>query len=363
MGCVFCELGLCVTHVVREYDYEEDRARRYRRELSEEVSLPKPRLIFDIRQSSGRSSDLSSRSGLLGLGLGYIPSFDTRPLQRPLLTEPWEAENARTLALEWRQRAEDERLRREATAILDEIADTVRGIRAGLKDVGDMFSKIGQHQQKVKDYQELNTTRKEMETAVSQRLLQVGHRLRQIRADINTVSKTKRLTPWHCVAAARKLAAFLLPAEERYNIVSGALLEVYLEVKPVDTSSSSQKQRAITFNTLTKATDLVALLPMSCGNALRLANDMINHPLDGNTGFVADGQTIYHSSKGSARAGSTRGSAFWTVTNSRGTLVAMGEHFGNSSDTYKITWLASGRQVISTTAKRVQLQNQKMRLA
>ncbi len=362
MGCVFCEMGQCLTHIVREYDYEEDRARRYRSEPSD-VSISEPRLIFDIRRSSDRSSDLSSHSGLLGLGLGFIPRFDTRPLQRPLLTEPWEAENARTLALEWRQRAEDERLRREATAILDEIADTVRGIRAGLRDVGDLFSKIGQHQQKVKNYQELNIARKEMDTAVTLRLLQVGYRLRQIRADIGTISRTKRLTPWHCVAAARKLVAFLLPAEERYNIVSGALLEVYLSVKPVDTSSSSQKQRAITFHSLSKASDLVALLPRDCGNALRLANDMINHPLDGNTGFVADGQTIYHSSKGSARAGSTRGSAFWTVTSGRGTLVAMGEHVGNSSDTYKITWLASGRQVISTTTNRVQLQNQKMRLA
>ena len=362
MGCIFCEMGRCLTHIVREYDYEEDRARRNRRELSEEVSLSEPRLIFDIRQSSGRSPDLSSRSGLLGLGLGFIPSFDTRPLQRPLITEPWEAENARTLALEWRQRAEDERLRGEATAILDEIADTVRGIRAGLRDVADMFSKIGQHQQKVNDYQELNTTRKEMDVAVTLRIFRVGLRLRQIRTNISTILKTRRLTPWHHVAAARKLAAFLLPAEERYNTVSGAILEVYLKVKPVDTSSS-QKQRAITFNSDRKPADLVAVLPMSCGNALRLANDMINHPLDGNTGFVVGGQTVYHSSKGSARAGSTRGTAFWTVTNSRGTLVAMGEHIGNSSDTYKITWLATGRQVISTTAKRVQLQNQKMRLA
>ncbi|MFY0569939.1 hypothetical protein ACN28E_39760 [Archangium lansingense] len=65
---------------------------------------------------------------------------------------------------------------------------------------------------------------------------------------------------------------------------------------------------------------------------------------------------VFHSSAGSLRAGSSKGTLFWIVNGGNRILIAMGEHVTHQNNVYKINWKAQGVRVKSNRANHVTLQ-------
>jgi hypothetical protein len=148
-------------------------------------------------------------------------------------------------------------------------------------------------------------------------------------------------------------ATALLPLLERvrtmrvravslHRLIDTWLDTVRLQLAGTGTATAVPAAPQPVFTATQTPTAIALQLPIAIGNARSVASDIINHPTSGGTGFTVRSSTVYHSSAGSSLAGSQAGTAFWIVQGGNRVLVAMGRHTGGTSDTYRITWRATG---------------------
>lgn len=101
--------------------------------------------------------------------------------------------------------------------------------------------------------------------------------------------------------------------------------------------------------------DVVNKFPLrfSPYNMQRVAQDILNSPYSGATGFSVGGFDVFHSSTGSGST-SDKGTAFWiNVSPTQRQIVAMGNHDDTKgmTDVYKINWVATGVRAEQTNTQ------------